>query len=273
MNLSNKLTGNLAMIIYALVTAVSSIVIHATTQEITPLLSACNTFLFCLLVYSAISFSTFSKIALIKNHAYSIFMLNVTTAICWIFTFLSLKYLPPELYLFTYLCAMPISAAILFRNKILKSIMLSVGLILLIYTYHNSKLFLGLLLAFVGGSSGTVYSIYSKRIVNAFTTMEILSLRFYLTVIVTFLLCIFLNEWKILTPVDYSEFAVLSLISVIVPLTLFQVGLKNLTIVKALSFMPLAPLVCYLINFTLGHGEFNGMQMSAVFFLFVAMFI
>ena len=266
-------TGNLAMIFYALITALSSILIHATTQEVTPLLSACNTFLFCLLGYSVLSWGTFKKADLIKVHAYPIFMLNVTTAICWIFTFISLKYVPPGLYLFTYLCAMPISAAIFFRNKMRKAIMLSAGLMWLIYTYHDVTLLPALLLAFMGGSSGTIYSIYSKRVAAIFTTTEILSLRFYLTVVITIVCCVGLGEWKVLTPMHYGEFAMLSLISVMVPLTLFQVGLKNLPIVKALSYMPLAPLACYLINFVLGYGEFQFMQIGAVFFLSGAMFL
>ena len=265
--------GGLAMIFYALLTAVSSVLIHMTTQKVTPLLSACNTFLFCLLAYSALSCGTLMKASLIKRHAHSILMLNITTAICWIFTFLSLKYLPPELYLFTYLCAMPISAAIFFRTHVRKAILLSAGLILLAYTYHNLELLPGLILAFIGGSSGTIYSIYSKRVTHIFSTMEILSLRFYLTVIITFLVSSALGQWQVLSPIDYGKFAALSLVSVMIPLTLFQLGLKNLNVVKALSYMPLAPLACYFLNFILGHIEFSIMQVGAVFFLFIAMFI
>lgn len=271
--MSTVQTGNLAMIFYALITALSSILIHSSTQEMSPLLSACNTFLLCLLAYSIFSFRTLQKVSLVKKNSYSIFMLNVTTAICWIFTFISLKYISPELYLFTYLSAMPISGAIIFRNKMRKAISLLIGLIALFYTYHDSNLLIGILLAFFGGVSGTIYSVYSKRITQYFTTTEILSMRFYLTVMVTFVLCIIFGEWKVLMPVDYEIFIALSLVSVVIPLTLFQVGLKNLNITKALAYMPLAPLICYLLNFSLGYIEFNLFQVGVVAFLCVAMFL
>lgn len=273
MRLSTGITGNVAMMLYAIITALSSILIHQTTQVVTPLLSAFTTFLFCLLIYTFFSLGTFKKIIYIKSNIFSITMLNVTTAICWIFTFLSLKYIPPELYLFVYLCAMPIFSTVLFRTKIIKSLLLFSGLIILFYTYHNNALFLGVLLAFIGGSSGTVYSIYSKRVTNVFSTNEILSLRFYLVVIATFTLCIVSGTWESLSTAVYSQLALLSLISVVVPLTLFQIGLKNLNIMKALSYMPLAPLLCYFINLALGHQGFNGLQFGVVIYIFVVMFL
>lgn len=273
MKLSTGITGNLAMVSYAIITALSSILIHETTQVVTPLLSAFNTFLFCLLIYTFFSLGTFKKLTQIKSNIFSITMLNVTTAICWIFTFFSLKYIPPELYLFVYLCAMPIFSTVLYRTKVTKSLLLFSGLVILFYTYHNNALFFGVLLAFVGGSSGTVYSIYSKRITGIFTTSEILSLRFYLVVITTFMLCMTLGSWESLSTSTYGQLGLLSLVSVVLPLTLFQVGLKNLNIMRALSYMPLAPLLCYFLNLMLGHQVFNGMQFGVVIFIFVVMFL
>lgn len=261
------------MIFYALTTALASIMIHSTVQKISPLMSAGYTFLFCIIGYSFFATKPWKNISLIKEHIYPITMLNVTTAICWIFSFLSLEYLSPELYLFTYLCAMPISGAVLFRGNLRKSCLLLIGLIFLFLTYRNYSLLPGILLAFTGGCSGTIYSIYSKKIIHHFTTLEILSFRFYLTVIITFSLSIFLGQWLILSAADYGKFALLSLISAMIPLALFQIGLKNLPIAKALSYMPLAPLLCYFINLLLGHDQFHFIQFIAVLFLFASMLL
>lgn len=273
MRLSSEAMGNLAMIFYTLMTALSSIFIHETTHVMTPLLSAFNTFLFCLLIYSALSLGTFKKVITIKSNFLSIFMLNVTTAICWIFTFLSLQCIPPELYLFVYLCAMPIFSTVLYRHKIGKAVLLFFGLLILIYTYHDSTLYYGIVLAFIGGASGTVYSIYSKRVSQHFSTAEILSLRFYLVVIVTFILCLTLGKWMPMTTMDYSQLALLSLISVIIPLTLFQIGLKNLTLTNALSYLPLSPLLCYFINLIIGNKSFDISQFCVIIFICIILFL
>jgi len=270
---STQKTGDIAMLLYALLTAISSILIHAATQHVTPLLSACNTFLFCLILYSIFASNLLKKIPLIQSNTHIIFILNLTTAICWVFTFISLKYIPPELYLFTYLCALPISAAIIYRNKIRKAILLSLGLLWFLYSYHDLRILPATALAFLGGSSGTIYSAYSKQLTHLFSTIEILALRFYLTVLLTFISCLVLGQWIVLTPIYYSEFAALSFISVMIPLTLFQIGLKNLSLFRALAYMPLAPLACYFINFLLGNIAFNFIQMSAVVFLFATMFL
>lgn len=273
MDLRTQMIGSVAMIFYGLITALSTILIHATTQKVSPILLAFNTFIFCLLIYSLLSYKTFKKISLIRIHAYPIFMLNLTTAICWIFTFISLKFIPAELFLFTYLCAMPILATIFFHHKIFKSLTLFIGLILLIYTYHDVKLIIGVLLAFMGGISGTIYSIYTKRITEIFTAIEILSLRFYLTVILTCILCVVLGQWQVLPVANYGQFAALSAISVIIPLILFQIGLSNLNLVKALSYMPLAPLTCYMMDFALGYLKFNVMQLGVIGLICLVLFL
>jgi len=271
MRASTQTVGNLAMLMYALVTALTSILIHHTTQQIAPLLSAFYTFLFCILVYNGISKVIPSKLSLIKKSWFDVLMLNFTTAICWIFAFYSLKYIPPELYLFVYLCGMPIAFSFLYKTQWVKAAILFTGLMMLAMTYHGDTLLLGVSLAFVGGIFGTIYSIFSKKMTVDFSTLEILSLRFYLTVFITFLLSACFGKIQLMHVDFYLKFSLLSLISVVLPLTLFQVGIKNLHLTRALSYLPLAPLACYAINFICTDASFNPLQLTAVVFLSIAM--
>jgi drug/metabolite transporter (DMT)-like permease len=271
MNRSAAVTGNWAMILYVVLTALSSTLIHHTTQTVSPLLSAFYTFVCCVLVYGLLSKNIFLKMQTIRAYGFEIAILNVTTAICWVFTFLSLTMIPPELYLFAYLCAMPIAASVIHKTKKLKAILLTAGLALLFLTYPQKGLWLGFSLAFLGGVSGTVYSMYSKKITPYFSTFEILSLRFYLTVVLTLILSLHLGVMKIEPLNFYLQFSLLSLVAVILPLAFFQVGLKHLSLARALSYVPLAPLLCYFLNVFVLHAAFKVTQLLAVILLSLAM--
>lgn len=273
MNYSAATLGNLAMLAYVFLTALSSIMIHRTTQQIPPLLSAFYTFLFCLLAYNLFTRLALNKIKIIQQYWLPILMLNVTTAISWICAFFALKWIPPELFLYIYLCAMPMAQALINKTDRLKTWIYLLGLIFLTWSYHRDQLLLGFILAFLGGTSGTVYSIYSKKITAVFSTLEILSIRFYLTVLITFFISVYFHYFVLMNKDFYLQFMLLSLITVIFPLLLFQTGLKHLHLTKALAYLPLAPLLCYSFNTALHLAQFNWIQMLAVMLITVAMFL
>ena len=175
-------------------------------------------------------------------------MLNISTMLCWVLSFIALKYIPPDLYLFIYLCAMPLTGAVIYRKKAAQAAGLLAGMLMLASTYHVPQLLLGFTLAFIGGACGTVYSIFSKKIANQFSTLTILSLRFYLTVFVTGVISIYLGELHWMNLTFYAQFGLLSLFAVIIPLVLFQVGIKTLPITRALSFFTARTVVLLFIN-------------------------
>jgi len=263
--------GQLSMLSYVFMVAISSIFIHQKDQQIAPMLSAFYTISFCVIIYSLFASNLRNKLSQIRISLFEITMLNVTTAICWIFTFVSLKYISPDLYLFTYMFAMPIASSFIYSEQLWRAVIYLAGLILLASTYHQHMLVQGCLLAFFGGASGTVYSIYAKQISTRFSTLEILSIRFYLTVFITFAASFYLNSFKAMSGHFYLGFIELSLISIIIPLALFQVGIKHLSITRAFSFLPLAPLMCYGIHFYMSGGAPQPLQLFAVLFLSLAM--
>lgn len=266
--------GHFSMVAYVLLTALSAIFIHQTNQQTEPILAAFYTFLFCLIVYTSVTANNGFNIKLLQRHFSTVVMLNVTTMLCWVLSFVALKYIPPDLYLFVYLCAMPISGALFFRRKHLKTCSLLGGIALLASTYAVPHLLLGFILAFTGGACGTIYSIYCKKIADVFSVMSILSLRFYLTVLVTGLICIYSNQLHWMDLTYYAQFGSLSLTAVVIPLLLFQVGLKSLPLTRTLAFLPLAPLCCYLISHFILHSEaVNTMQLVAVVLLSSAMLL
>lgn len=256
-----------------MITALSSLLIHSANQQLPALLSAFYTFLFCTVFYLFFAKFSFLKFSFIKLYWQEILLLNVTTAICWVFTFLSLKYLQPELYLFIYLCTIPITACVLRKSQLMKASILLICIILLTLSYHAKHLFLGAILAATGGVSGTFYSIYSQRLVKSFSTFDILSLRFYLTIIITLICCLYLHNFKELPLNNYFMCAGISLISVILPLTFFQFGIKFLPLTKALSFLPLAPLTCFFLNYFFGHSAINFWQILSIILISIAMLI
>lgn len=264
--------GHFSMLIYILLTAMSPIFIHQANQQVEPIIAAFYTFLFCLLIYNLFNIKTSIRIKTILEDFWVVVMLNITTMLCWVLSFISLKYIPPDLYLFIYLCAMPITGAILYKRKILQALSLLAGLIFFARTFHVTHLALGFLLAFVGGSCGTIYSIVSKKIAHRFSVTAVLALRFYLTVLVTGLAGFYLGYLHWMNLSYYTQFGLLSLFAVVIPLLLFQVGLKTLPLSKTLAFLPFAPLCCYVINhFILQHAEINFLQLCSVAVLSLAM--
>lgn len=267
----NGFAGNMSMLGYAAVTAFSSMLIHHTNQQVSPLLSAFYTFLFCLIFYGIIAIGLFKKITCLRTHWLAVILLNITTAVCWICTFFALKYLPAELFLFIYLCAMTIASSIIYKSNWLNTLLFIVGLVGLSLTYHVRSLPYAFALSFLGGASGTIYSIFSKRLTAHFTTWEILALRFYLTVVITFLANVYLASFVTMNSYFYLNFALLSLVSVIVPLILFQLGIKYLPVTQAMAYLPLAPILAYAIN-SFNQAQLNLMQLAAVLVLSGLMF-
>ena len=266
--------GNMSMLFYVTLTAFSAIFIHHTNQQFEPILAAFYTFLFCLIIYNVLTLNKFINLRELKKHFSLVCMLNITTMLCWILSFISLKYIPPDLYLFIYLCAMPITGSIIYKKKAAQAAGLLTGIVVLASTYPGPHLLLGFLLAFIGGACGTVYSIYSKKISTQFSTLTILSLRFYLTVLVTGIISLCSGQLHWMNVGFYAQFGLLSIIAVIVPLVLFQVGIKTLPITNALSFLPLAPLFCYLItHFIVRNSAVDTFQLLSVGLLSVAMML
>ncbi len=264
--------GYFSMLLYVVFTAFAAICIHQTNQQTEPLLAAFYTFLCCLLVYHGMTMRNPVNLTKLKNHFSTICMLNLTTMLCWVLSFIALKYIPPDLYLFIYLCAMPITASILYKTKAIQAAILLSGIVVLATTYQSPSILPGFVLAFIGGAFGTIYSIFSKRIANQFSVMRILALRFYLTVLVTGFISYYSGSLHWMSASFYLQFGLLSIIAVIIPLLLFQIGLKTLPITKTLSFLPLAPLCCYSIShFILSHGDINVVQLFSVGLLSVGM--
>ena len=255
--------GHLSMLLYIMMTALSSMLIHETTQVVSPIEAACYTFICCVLFYSFFIFRRKQLLSRIMQQFYPVCMLNITTAICWLLTFYSLKVLSPELYLFVYLTAMPISAAILYKHNLLSAFFMLITLIVLLASFHAGTQWISVLLAFLGGVSGTVYSMFSKSITAHFQPAEILFLRFMLIILVTLIVCVKTNVWHLMPLSYYERFFMLAFISVILPLTFFQLSIHYLPVTQVLHFLPFVPLLCYLLSLASGSIELQPLQFAS----------
>ncbi len=265
--------GSFYMSGYVLSTVASSILIHSVNQTIAPLLSAFYTFLLCIVVYNVVGIVWLKKYIVVKKSLFDIFMLNVTTAVSWITTFFSLKYIPPDLYLFFYICSMPVAATILSNAKWLRSLILSIGLCVLYVAYHVKNQWIGVCLASFGGFSGTVYSLYAARLANDFTSLEILAMRFFLTVLVTLCGVMYWKEWAVVSNAEWGIFVVLCLVCVVAPVTLYQQSIKYLPIHSVMKFIPAAPLLCYGIDVVITHSAMPILQIVALLLLSAALLL
>nr|WP_305817336.1 hypothetical protein [Photobacterium leiognathi] len=248
------------MLLFAVLTAASSMLIHKAEQSISPETLAFFTFSLCTIIYTILNkFSAFSDFNRIKNNILNLAGTNITTAVCWLCTFISLSYISPINFLLAYLGTMPIGGLIVKRDfsigKIISSLAIIFGVLLtVINDIENVENTLGVAIASFAGMVGAVYSRYSQALTKSFRDDEILSSRFVLINIITAIWFIFSGNETSAPSSDFLlMFLLVTLVSVVIPLYLFQRGISGLPIVTALSYTPLAPVIC-LIYLTISGG-------------------
>ncbi len=270
--------SHLAMILFGISTSAGMMLIHVKVQSTPPMVLAFYTFVFFVLFFLAFSLHGLTK----KHHHLkkafpTIFNLNWTSLVCWSATTIALLYLPTSLFLLLYLSSMMIAGLFigkkLNRFDIACMAIVITGCILAMTDQHaDLRQWLMAVFAAIGGVTGAIYSRYSKTLVNEFSTFEILALRFLLLVLITGIIAFYSGGIKFESPSFYSTFILISLLTICLPLYLFQVGLKYISVYAALAYMPLAPCIC-LVTETLfmSNTSIHGLSLLAVFFVAATM--
>lgn len=270
--------SHLAMILFGISTSAGMILIHTKVQSVSPVILAFYTFFFFVLFFALFSFKGLKrKITILKNNAKAIFHLNWTSLICWVATTVALVYLPTSLFLLIYLSSMMIAG--LFVGKSVSRLELSciaiiaLGCLLALINNHANLLqWVMAFFAVIGGVTGAIYSKHSKELVNNFSSSEILALRFILLLVVTFIIALLIGGIQLESPSFYGSFILISILTVCLPLYLFQVGLKYINVYTALSYMPLSPCICLVYEiFTKGSLQTTLLSIFSVFLVSIAM--
>lgn len=263
----SRLIGYASILGYCLVSAYYCVAIHNKTQAINPNLLAFLIFFICLLFFSGMNFfklgTIFNKI---KKQPYNLLAVNISTAINWITTIWSLKYITPVAFIIIFMTSLPIFNFILQQfikrsfNKIELTLVSLLFLAMLAFIHlslsinHGALFGEGILLCLTSSLSGAIYLIFSHRLQQLanLTASQLVTVRFYLLIILTAFFAtntIPLNQLiPTLGQINFPEIIVLALLTTALPLYLLQKGVSELGASKIAYFIPMTIVFTYLIE-------------------------
>lgn len=255
-------------VLYPVFVAISSILTHQVNQSVNPI--------FALLICVCLAIVIFSIPNLkhtrfvfdgIRHNKWLFIKVNFLISAVWIFTFLGLYLLPPDIYiLITFTLMASLAFFNLFRSKgHWPELVAAAGLVLivfvlstiyLIHTAFAEKSLLGILVGVLSGVSYYQYQKHSFALSQVFGGVPsiVLVVRSFGIIlislgIVIILLCLHrpLNSqsWSIST---WGLLFIVSLTTFILPIYLNQVGLEKLGPQKHSIFMALTPIITVLLT-------------------------
>ncbi|OGT30966.1 MAG: hypothetical protein A3E87_08285 [Gammaproteobacteria bacterium RIFCSPHIGHO2_12_FULL_35_23] len=276
--------GYLAVLGYCLITAYYTLAIHNTTQQTSPYILALIIFFICLVFFTGINFSKLKNIfKKSKQDIPNLIGINLTTMVNWIATLWSLKYIIPSFFIAIFMSFIPIFTFIIrfFTKRTLNKkefILICILFFLMtffIYIHHpgtNINHFnnLGVVLCLIATIAGAFYLTMSEKFQKntQLTTSQLLSVRFYLLIVVTAIMIpIWISPTSLvsqLKQIDYSYLIVLALLTTVLPLYLIQRGIYSLGSAKVSYIIPATIIFTYLLELVFGMIIFSWVKVSAL---------
>lgn len=260
--------GSFFILIFVLICAIQDVYLGDFFQKENPLIVIVFTFtpaMILFLLTQKASFSEFRK--QVKTNAKTIFFLNVTTLASLGGLYLALVYIEPAIVNMISFTLGPIIIAFFWRflrpqkpiffQEQIASLGIFLGLlILMIATLQGNSAIknlsvktalLGFGFSFLSAGGGIANTLLSKKLSeHHFSPSAIMAVRFQLLVFVGFL-CLLSNH-KIQTPIVtfLGMMALLSLMTVIIPLFLFQKGLETSEPITVSLLLASTPVFTYI---------------------------
>lgn len=289
MKQNEAVKGYIFSLLFSLVVACSTILIHKTNQFVNPYLSVFLTFLICTLWFHLINLKSLGNIyKQVFNNKLNVIIINVTTAIIWITTFKALEYIDPVLHLSIFMAFMPMATyffgAIKHGNKveskrILTCLAISCLLGMIIFVSKQSYLlahmhdfYKGLILTVVASFASAIYMLYSKETGANLKLLpsQVVSIRFYFLLIYSGILCLQQHCFYSVNNIDYKTFILLALVSAIVPTYSVQKSIDYIGAVKTSFITPFTALFTYLLLLIL-HQQMSSFMLPLLLLLAIVL--
>lgn len=254
----------LSIVLFCFLTAASSVYIDIVEHSISPITTLFYSFLLAVLFFNLINIHRAKQaISLSIANYKTIFKVNITTVFNWMFIFIPLKHIEPAFVIAIYMAVRPITTSLLTMknktrkqlfNEILFSVLIASCLILLVIDELNrtDNLWQHLyyvFMVFIAGISGSLSSIYAHRLSQkVFTASHVLSVRFILLTLVSFLLIFTTNVPLVVKFPELIQLVTVSVISVILPLYFLQKGLERIGPMQVAFMGPFIPVFTYIIE-------------------------
>jgi drug/metabolite transporter (DMT)-like permease len=260
--------GVVVVLLYCITSAFGQTLMSMFDQVYNPIVLVLYSFLIAAIIFNLFNLPVLTKIiAFIKNNKKLIFLINVVTACQWIANYYSVKYIAPSTVLSLLIGVVPLTTILITRKTQLAKLskidwLLAILLVVLVfsmalYTIINqyeahSKVLpyvcLSVFLSIFAGVAGAYTNIYAKLLIqNGATPSNIISFRFFLIIIVAFIL-LKLEGVNIAPPSQHDGWILLiSSAAVVVPLYILQFGIKltdPITVSFVTAFLPV--ITCFI---------------------------
>jgi drug/metabolite transporter (DMT)-like permease len=195
-----------------------------------------------------------------------VLMLNVLTAIVFIFFYVALKYVEPAIVSSIEWGIGPVAALLIIKTKspfkklgnlsIIASCGVFIGTIFLVWSSlkgesgvifsSQSILLIGLIFSFLTGVGNVAFTFYSKRLSDqGWDSTKILSQRFFLIIFIAGIIVWFNKYYQPLDVTDIGWILLITLSGTILPLYLLQVSLKYSSPFTVLIISSLVPCITF----------------------------
>ena len=280
--MTRPIIGITSVIGYCVVTALSSLVISASEQTYGPLLVTFSSITVTIIWFNGLQLMRISRLREVYlNHSRGIFLLNMTTAMMWIGTFLALDSLNPDVFTAILLGGLPVfifiitSASSAWNKARCLELLFTIAIagLLFMISYHelalsnySSEILLGMIIAFFSSFFAAWTVILSHQLAHAgVSTTEILSQRFYVLWLVAGLaLCIFPASFSFVHSmiIDYFPIAIaVAILSFILPLFLLQKGIERVDPMFVSFLSPLIPVMAFTLEMFSDRYVFDPIEM------------
>lgn len=263
--IKTKLTGYFSSILYCLITAYSIVLIHQLAQDIDPVLSILFTFIFSAIIFNLLSAPHIKQTYLKAwQNRGLILKLNASTALCWLTIFVSLKYLDPAFANALFMVVTPLITYLLHllkKHKHLSRKKIFLGLLLIFVciimfgenlenTIHTHHFFTGVILLLLSCLGGAAYLLYTQDLHEAaeFSSIEILSTRFYLLIIFAFIISCSQHTISQFIFLPVIKLILLAFVTSIIPLFCLQFAIKRIGAVQFSLLTPSTIIMAYFID-------------------------
>ncbi|MBV53580.1 MAG: hypothetical protein CL816_05900 [Coxiellaceae bacterium] len=264
--MARSIIGLMLVISYCVVTSLSTLVISSDEQAYGMLWVTFSSVTVTILWFNFLQLKRLVRLReIFIDHGRLIILLNITTAVMWLGTFIALDSLNPDVFTAFFIGALPIFMFIInwmtsawnkrMRMELVFTIVIA-GLLLLV-GYHelnvsdfSREIIRGMLIAFFSSLFAAWTIIFSHRLAHAgVSSTETLSQRFYaLWLVVGVILCIFPGSYSFSYSIlmhFMSAVILIAILSFILPLFLLQKGIERVDPMFVSFLSPLIPLMAF----------------------------
>lgn len=243
-------------LIFCLISALSFILMSEAVESVDPITATFITFSISLLFFALLNLRKIGEIINIFISRKKDFgVINFSTLVNTLTAFVVMQYVPPITYVIVFFSSIPLFTNLLdFKiDKVLIKqivvVIMSLGIAAIVSHSDINALLLGILLTLVSSAFAAIYMKKTSEL-HAQTniqTSQVLAARFILVVIVCGCYSLYKGTYTQISSDNMLLFLYIALTSSIIPLFLLQSSIKKIGSSKTSNFMPLIPLLCFIL--------------------------